>query len=151
MKRQSRTIRTSAGELTSYLEMAALPTAPRYAREQTRIALRAWRLWPETIDTAEVLVSELITNAAKITTPEPDNLTYADLARVECIAMTLRHAPGRLVIEVIDNNSSPPVLTEADVTAEGGRGLMVVQALSKEWGHFFPPCGGKVVYSVIGT
>jgi anti-sigma regulatory factor (Ser/Thr protein kinase) len=133
------------------MEMAALPTAPRYAREQTRAALRAWRLWPETIETAELLVSELVTNAAKIINPEPGHLRYADLARVECIALTLRHAPGRLAIEVIDNNLNPPVLTEADITADSGRGLMLVQALSKEWGHFFPPSGGKVVYSVIGA
>jgi two-component sensor histidine kinase len=144
-------IRTLAGELISYLEMAALPTAPRLAREQTRVALRAWRLWPETIETAELLVSELVTNSVKITTPESGYLRYEDLSHVECIAMTLRHAPGRLVIEVIDNSLTPPVLIEADVTAESGRGLMTVQALSKEWGHFFPPSGGKVVYSVIGA
>jgi anti-sigma regulatory factor (Ser/Thr protein kinase) len=144
-------IRTLAGELISYLEMAALPTAPRLAREQTRVALRAWRLWPETLETAELLVSELVTNAVKTATPKPGHLRYADLACAECIAMTLRHAPGRLTIEVTDNNSSPPVLIEADVTAESGRGLMTVQALSKEWGHYFPPSGGKVVYSVIGA
>ena len=30
--------------------------------------------------------------------------------------------------------------------AENGRGLMLVDALSKEWSYFFPPGGGKVVY-----
>lgn len=134
MKRESRVIRTSAGELVSYLEMAALPTAPGFAREQARVALRAWRLWPEAIETAGLLVSELVTNATKIANPEPGHLTYADLAGVECIAMTLRHAPGWVAIEVLGNSPKPPVLTEAEITADGGRGLMLVEALSKEWG-----------------
>jgi len=40
------------------------------------------------------------------------------------------------------------VLAAADHDAEAGRGLMLVQALSKEWSYFFTP-GGKTVYAVI--
>jgi hypothetical protein len=70
---------------------------------------------------------------------------------VERISLTLRHLPGRIVVEVSDNNPSPPVVADAGTDAEDGRGLMLVQALSKEWGHFFPPAGGKTVYCVIGS
>jgi len=48
-------------------------------------------------------------------------------------------------------NPNPPVLTEASADAESGRGLMPVQALSKEWGYQYPPAGGRLVYAVVGV
>ena len=47
-------------------------------------------------------------------------------------------------------DACPPVLTDADDEAESGRGLVLVDALSKEWSYFFPPGGGKVVYCFVG-
>jgi hypothetical protein len=47
------------GEAVSYPELVTLPSAPFWARRQTRAALRSWRIWAETIETAELLVSEL--------------------------------------------------------------------------------------------
>ena len=40
-------------------------------------------------------------------------------------------------------------MAEVDGEAEGGRGLMLVQALSKEWDYYLPRTGGKVVYCVL--
>jgi hypothetical protein len=45
--------------------------------------------------------------------------------------------------------TDPPVLSGPDDYAESGRGLVLVNALSKEWSYFFPPGGGKVVYCVL--
>jgi len=135
----------------SYLELATLPSAPFWARCQTNASLKAWKLWAETIETAELLVSELVTNAIKMSGPTPEALAQHSLDGVERISVTLRLMPGWLVIEVFDNNQNPPILTDADSDAESGRGLMLVQALSKEWGHFFHPTGGKTVYCVLGT
>jgi hypothetical protein len=67
------------------------------------------------------------------------------------ISLTLRHLPGKVVIEVFDHDPNPPILVDADTDAEGGRGLLLVEALSKEWGHFFPPAGGKIVYAVVSA
>jgi two-component sensor histidine kinase len=120
----------------SYLELVTLPSAPFWARRQTEAALHAWQLDPDTIQTAELLVSELITNA--IQTGSPDRRPSAGTGQIERIALTLRLMPGRLVIEVFDNDPNPPVLTLAADDAESGRGLMLVQALSKEWGHPVP-------------
>jgi anti-sigma regulatory factor (Ser/Thr protein kinase) len=142
--------RRAPGEAISYLELAALPTAPFWARCHTKAALHAWRQWPETIETAELLVSELVTNAINASGLLMGQLRYSDLMNVERISLTLRHLPGRIVVEVSDNNPNPPVVADAGTDAEDGRGLMLVQALSKEWGHFFPPAGGKRVYCVIG-
>jgi anti-sigma regulatory factor (Ser/Thr protein kinase) len=139
------------GEAVSYLELAALPSAPFWARSQTKIALRAWHLPPETIETAELLASELVTNAIAATGPVRDRLTYPELIGVERISLTLRHLPGRVIIEVFDTSPNPPVLDYVDTDAESGRGLVLVQALSKEWNHFSPPSGGKVVFCVLAA
>jgi anti-sigma regulatory factor (Ser/Thr protein kinase) len=139
------------GEAVSYLELVTLPSAPFWARRQTRAALRSWRIWPETIETAELLVSELITNAVKFAAPGQAQRADASYESVECISLTLRYMTGRLIIEVSDPNPGPPVTAEAGDEAESGRGLMLVQALSKEWNYYLPPSGGKVVYCVLGT
>jgi hypothetical protein len=66
------------------------------------------------------------------------------------VHLTLRYQPDWLVIEVADPDATPPVLADADLDAEAGRGLMLVQALSKEW-SYFRTAAGKTVYCVIST
>jgi anti-sigma regulatory factor (Ser/Thr protein kinase) len=139
------------GEAVAYLELATLPSAPFWARRQTRAALRSWSFWPETIETAELLVSELVTNAIKFTGSDPALISYRDLDGVKRISLTLRHLTDRLIIEVSDPDPRPPVLSEPDSEADGGRGLMLVQMLSKEWSYYLPPSGGKVVYCVLAS
>lgn len=110
---------------------------------------KAWQMVPEVIETAQLVVSELVTNAIKTACPQVTQLADGNFGRVEIIGLTLRLLPGRIVVEVFDNDQSPPVLTDPDEECEDGRGLLLVQALSKEWGHFFPPTGGKTVYAVL--
>lgn len=86
----------------------------------------------------------------KVSRASGDVLSNPSLTDAQ-IALTLRRLPGRVVIEVYDNDPNPPVLTDGEADAESGRGLLLVQALSKEWGHFFPPSGGKTVYCVLNT
>lgn len=50
-----------------------------------------------------------------------------------------------LLLEVWDCSHLPPVLQEADITGERGRGLMLVDFLADAWGHR-PEKGGKVVW-----
>jgi len=135
----------ASGEAISYLELATMPSAPFWARRQTRAALRSWQFWPETIDTAELLVSELVTNAVRYASPE----TPHHAGKIAQISLTLRHIGDRLIIEVSDPDPRPPMLAEPELEAEGGRGLMLVRALSKEWNYYLPPSGGKVVYCVL--
>ena len=137
------------GEVVSYADLDALPNAPYWARRLTKSSLQAWRLWPETIQTAELLVSELVTNAVKATSTGTEPLTYSTLADAGHISLTLRHLPGRVIAEVFDTDQRPPLLAAASTDDESGRGLMLVQALSKEWGYYLPPTGGKIVYCVL--
>lgn len=142
-------MRRQSGCEVSYLELVTLPSAPFWARRHTRAALHAWQLHPDTVETAELLVSELVTNTLK--TGGPDHQPKAAIYKVERVALTLRLMPGRVVIEVFDNDPNPPVMTDAAEDAESGRGLMLVQALSKEWGHHFRPSGGKTVYCILSA
>jgi Histidine kinase-like ATPase domain len=146
-------MRVSGGGASSvapvaYLALAAVPTAPFWARCQTRLVLDWWGISPETIETAMLLVSELVTNAARIVGPATST-HHAELFSVDQISLTMQHLGRALRIEVADPDPHIPVLANADLDAERGRGLMIVAALSSEWSYFFPPSGGKVVYCVI--
>ena len=129
------------------LALVALPTSPFWARRYTRFFLGSCRgIAAETAETAELLVSELVTNAVRFAGDPARVLRYSERADAARIVLSLRHFPQCLLIEVCDADRDPPVLSRADDCAEGGRGLMLVDALSSEWSYFFPPDGGKVVY-----
>jgi len=100
----------------------------------------------DTAETAELLVSELVTNAVRFTGNPTRTLSYSERANAGLISLSLRHFREGLLIEVFDTDSNPPTRLRAEDYAESGRGLMLVEALSKEWSYFFPPDGGKVVY-----
>ena len=93
-----------------------------------------------------MLVSELVTNAVRFAGDPARTLRYSERANASLISLSLRHFRECLLIEVYDTDDNPPVLSARDDDAESGRGLMLVDALSKEWSYFFPPGGGKVVY-----
>ena len=129
------------------LALTALPTSPFWARRYTRFFLDSCRgISAETAEMAELLVSELVTNAVRFAGDPARPLRYPGHANASLISLSLRHFPGCLLIEVHDADGNPPVLSRADDWAENSRGLVLVDALSKEWSYFFPPGGGKVVY-----
>jgi anti-sigma regulatory factor (Ser/Thr protein kinase) len=102
--------------------------------------LAEWQL-TELLDDARVIISELVTNAAR-------------LGKVFTLTI-LRPAEGTLRIEVED--SSPAVPKRRDPLADlgrddpddnGGRGLVLVEALSDTWGYDLLPAG-KVVWATL--
>ena len=98
-----------------------------------------------TTETAELIVSELVTNAVRFSGDPARTLRYSERADAGFISLSLRHFCGGLLIEVYDTDDDPPIRSDADEYAENGRGLMLVDALGKEWSYFYPPGGGKVV------
>ena len=109
----------------SGLELGSLPTAVGCARAHTRLVLAEWSL-TALIDDAAVLVSELVTNGLKASWRLADNPP---------IVLRLLADDRRLLIEVWDQAVTGYDLTPRhDPSAEHGRGLAVVAALSKRWG-----------------
>jgi anti-sigma regulatory factor (Ser/Thr protein kinase) len=131
----------------SRLDLVSLPSAPARARRHTKATLTGWQAG-ELIDTAELLVSELVTNAIRFSRRGPGG--QARPREVPDITVTLRLLNAELIIEVADPDPNPPVLA-SDVAddAESGRGLLITEALSREWSYHLSPDGGKVVYCVI--
>jgi anti-sigma regulatory factor (Ser/Thr protein kinase) len=132
--------------------LVTLPTSPFWARRYTRCFLDSCRgISDDTASTAELLVCELVTNAVRFASPAAHAVRYPGRAAASLIALSLRHFREGLLIEVYDTDTNPPIRSHPDQHAESGRGLMLVDALSKEWSYFFPPGGGKVVYCVLET
>ncbi|MGW1836922.1 ATP-binding protein [Streptomyces sp. BBFR2] len=97
----------------------AEPGAVRTARATVRASLADWHLDP-LIDTAVLLVSELVTNS----------LTYASGP----IGVRLERLGGGLLVEVSDPLPDPPLERAAAPDDEGGRGLQLVARASRRWG-----------------
>jgi anti-sigma regulatory factor (Ser/Thr protein kinase) len=132
--------------------LVRLPTSPFWARRYSRMFLDSCRgIGNGTAETAELLVSELVTNAVRFGGDPARTQRHSERASASLISLSLRRFYGNLLIEVHDASHDPPVLSGHDDCAESGRGLVLVNALSKEWSYFFPPGGGKVVYCVLET
>jgi anti-sigma regulatory factor (Ser/Thr protein kinase) len=130
--------------------LVTLPTSPFWARRYTRIFVNSCRgIGEATTETAELLASELVTNAVRFASDPGRAPQDSKSVNASVISLSLRHFRGSLLIEVYDADDNPPVLSASGDYAESGRGLVLVNALSKEWSYFFPPGGGKVVYCVL--
>lgn len=116
--------------------------APASARHDTTWFLRKCRNVPgdDLIEMAALLTSELVTNAYD---------AMSKLPSATAIEFSLRLFPDRLLIEVIDSSPAHPVRKSLDdPSAEGGRGLGIVEDFSSEWGYFHYR-GRKVVYCIL--
>jgi anti-sigma regulatory factor (Ser/Thr protein kinase) len=130
--------------LQTRLELAALPSAVSCARGHVRTVAREWGL-ADLADIAELLASEISTNAVQAS----QRLSArADLAIVPVIRLWITSDGVALVIHVWDGNDELPVRKDAGFDAEGGRGLMLVDSLAKEWGTY-QKANGKVVWAMI--
>ncbi|WP_184346687.1 SpoIIE family protein phosphatase [Streptomyces olivoverticillatus] len=112
-----------------------LPPEPRsvaQARELAREQLETWGL-TDLVDTTELLVSELVTNALRYGEGE----------------IRLRLLLDRtLVCEVWDGGLVQPRRRRARDTDEGGRGLQLVGLLSAAWGSRRTPHGKTVWFEL---
>jgi anti-sigma regulatory factor (Ser/Thr protein kinase) len=107
------------------LEVAAVPAAAGCARRHARWILAGWGVPDELVADAEVLASELMTNATQASASvDPD----------EPIALRLLANRQRLVIEAWDCHPGDPVPRPASDDAESGRGLAIVHELANRWG-----------------
>ncbi|MER8188035.1 ATP-binding protein [Kitasatospora sp. NPDC094015] len=105
-------------------------------RHRLRAALSRWGV-PELADTAELLTSELVTNA----------LVHTGKGAVLDAVLT---AEQRLRIEVLDGTTRLPGRRPPTEWATSGRGLLLVEALADDWGVQLRG-DGKVTWFELGT
>ena len=129
--------------LRSYLELGALPTAVPCARLHAKQLVWEWGLIGLAA-TAELLVSELVTNAVQ---------AMAGQGNQAAVRLRLSSDNARFVIEVWDADPRPPAPKDLgadgvpDLAEEGGRGLFLVAALSVRWDWYLTEePTGKVVW-----
>jgi serine phosphatase RsbU (regulator of sigma subunit)/anti-sigma regulatory factor (Ser/Thr protein kinase) len=120
--------RLPADRIVTWALPSELTSASR-ARSVIRRPLRRWGL-TDLLPTAELLVSELVTNAVR----------YAQ-GRIG-LRLVLEKA---LVCEVLDDSAALPRLRHPDDSDERGRGLQVVSQLAQRWGAR-RATSGKVVW-----
>nr|WP_258054581.1 SpoIIE family protein phosphatase [Streptomyces sp. Ru71] len=111
-----------------------LPEAVMHARRFTARTLRSWGV-SEEADVVQLVVSELVTNAVVHTQGD----LRLDLTRIG----------DRIRVAVTDSLPRAPVKPRiVDWESTGGRGIMLVEAMSAAWGSV-PVGGGKQVWSEI--
>jgi len=108
--------------LQDFLELGALVSAVpcAAARQAGAMGMGIGNLG----DNAELLVTELITNAVRAS---------REAGRVSAIRLWLLSDSAQILTLVWDASPQPPVLTDASDEAEQGRGLLV-EAVSEQWG-----------------
>ncbi|MFI8235529.1 SpoIIE family protein phosphatase [Streptomyces sp. NPDC085900] len=110
-----------------------VPEAVGHARRFTRRTLRSWGVPAVNRDPALLIVSELVTNALVHT----DGRVRLDLTLLD----------NRLRISVSDASPRTPAKpTSISWEATGGRGILLVEAMSDTWGTV-PVSGGKQVWA----
>ncbi len=120
--------------------LSAEPAQVRHAREEARKALFGWGLG-EHADLAELIVSELVTNA----------IQHGEGP----VQVRMSHAGGQLRVAVHDQGAGRPVRCRAGAEDESGRGLALLDGLvglhGGQQGTISDRSGrGKTVYVVIG-
>ena len=134
--------------LHTFMELGALPGAVPCARLHTRHVLWEWALNP-LIDTAELVVSELVTNALNasegLTTSRYDGRLTSGTPPIR---LWLLSDGTQVVIHVWDGNDLVPDPQEPDPEDEGGRGLLLVTHLCAAWGTYrLDHASGKVTWA----
>jgi len=119
------------GARTSHrLELDAQPESASLARGFTATVLERAG-WGHVVDTATLLVSELVTNAVRHGHPP--------------CALTVTIGTDDVELAVEDGDPTLPVPRDPDPTSEDGRGYLLVDALATRWG-IRPLAQGKAAW-----
>jgi hypothetical protein len=108
------------------------PIAAEQARIITRLALAGWDM-NGIADNALLIAVELVTNAMKIG---------------DVFQLTLSCQGDTVLIEVSDSSEASPDPQQRSLNRVDGRGLLLVEACSKDWGWRLEDNGGKTVWAL---
>ncbi|MGW7607326.1 SpoIIE family protein phosphatase [Streptomyces sp. NPDC054766] len=126
----ARTHGLAPSDVTTW-DIPADPALVAPIRKQVADQLELWELTLATF-TAELVVSELVTNAIRYGEPP--------------IRLRLIHDAETLICEVSDSSHTAPHLRRAKTFDEGGRGLLLVAQLTQRWGSRHTP-EGKTIWA----
>jgi anti-sigma regulatory factor (Ser/Thr protein kinase) len=96
----------------------------------------------ELSDDSELVTSELVTNAVA---------AGQTIGQATTVRLWLLSDGTQALILVNDASTQPPVPVDAAEEAESGRGLLLVETISTQWGWYFPDDGvaGKVTWALL--
>jgi hypothetical protein len=136
--------------MRSNLELGPFPSAVPCARIHARLVVAEWGL-PKLADVVELVVSELVTNGLQASVHLKESRFGGRWTPgTPPVRLWLCSDYRQVLMQVWDGNHELPVRQNAGPEAEGGRGLLLVESLSVEWGSYQPPeCSGKVVWAVV--
>ncbi len=133
--------------LRSFLELRAVPPSVPTARAHARVMLHEWCL-AALADTVELLVSEIATNAVRASARVARQRGAGQLP----MRLWLTSDRRSVLTQVWDADRHQPVPQDLGPDAECGRGLLLVQTLSAQWGYYAPDGpgtpGGKIVWAL---
>ncbi|MEV0035276.1 ATP-binding protein [Streptomyces sp. NPDC050804] len=115
------------------VDIAPQPHLVAPVRHAVVATLRLWGV-PEVADDMGLIATELVVNA--IRHGDPGGVT---------VILTIRDSDA--VLEVEDDNGGRPAVRQTAKDDEGGRGLILVQALADRWGYRPGSCGRKTVWA----
>jgi anti-sigma regulatory factor (Ser/Thr protein kinase) len=128
------------GTVQTHLELGAQPTAVPCARLHTLSVASEWGLH-RLAETAELLVSELVTNAIQAS----QRLTRT---APPVVHLWLVRDQNGITICVWDASPDMPVRHDAGPDEDSGRGLMIIDTVSSDRGAYRKD-GGKIVWARI--
>ncbi len=106
-------------------------------------------LWVHQTDTVELLVSEIVTNAVRASAEEERQQTSDQAINVPTVRFWLTSDGHRVLIQVWYSDHSTPAPQNVGLDAENGRGLLLVETLSPQWGFYAPDNrDGKIVWAM---
>jgi anti-sigma regulatory factor (Ser/Thr protein kinase) len=132
---------TETARIAAECPLPPLPISVQAARAFVRLTLSSWGL-DVLVENAEVVASELATNAVKTT----GELHRVPLQHGPYIGVRVLLLAKTVVLEVADDDPRPPVLQDVDENQENGRGLFIVTMLAECW-DYYPSGNGKVVWA----
>ena len=138
-------------QVTSTLVLLATPNAASLTRALVRLVLTQWGL-RDVVDDAELVASELATNAVQATAEAEDPGYYVNgIKPPPLIKARVMLFDSFMVIGVWDRSLRVPKAASASAIDEHGRGLIIVENLSARWGwetvHPYGGHKGKVVWA----
>jgi anti-sigma regulatory factor (Ser/Thr protein kinase) len=114
-------------------QFPSMESSPASARAFLRAALQTWKL-DGFGEVTELLTDELVANVVR-------HVDAPMTVRAIC-------GPERIRVEVEDPSREPPQLMHPDTHDRRGRGIMLVDALSTEWGTDVHDAGKTVWFEI---